>query len=402
MRILVHDYAGHPFQIELSRELARRGHDVVHAYCASIPTTAHGKMARQPDDPPSLDVRPLRLKKPLEKYAYLTRWRQEREYGKLVATLVAEVAPEVVLSGNTPLDAQRRLMKTCRSRGIRFVFWVQDLLSLATERVLAGRFGVPGRLVGRYYVSQEARMLRASDAVVLITGDFGSILRDWGVAPERTRVIENWGAIESLPVHPADNDWQRRSGIDAPMRFLYAGNLGMKHNPELLLRLAEENCDAALILVSEGLGADWLRDQADRRGLSNIHIVGFQPFDAFPEVLASGHVLVGLLEPDAGVFSVPSKVLSYLCAGRPVLLAVPRENLAARLVEREGAGIVVDPSDAEGFVVAANRLRSDPGLRKRMGAAGRAYAERAFPIDRVASKFEDVLSGREQALAKRS
>ena len=39
MRILVHDYAGHPFQVQLSRALAQRGHDVLHAYCASLQTT---------------------------------------------------------------------------------------------------------------------------------------------------------------------------------------------------------------------------------------------------------------------------------------------------------------------------------------------------------------------------
>jgi len=53
----------------------------------------------------------------------------------------------------------------------------------------------------------------------------------------------------------------------------------------------------------------------------------------------------------------------------------------------------------EGAVI---RMASDKEMRARMGAAGRAYAERAFPIDRVASTFEDVLSGREQAPAKRS
>ena len=33
MRVLVHDFSGHPFQVELSRELARRGHEVTHSYC---------------------------------------------------------------------------------------------------------------------------------------------------------------------------------------------------------------------------------------------------------------------------------------------------------------------------------------------------------------------------------
>ena len=32
MRILVHDHSGHPFQAELSRELARRGHVVTHSF----------------------------------------------------------------------------------------------------------------------------------------------------------------------------------------------------------------------------------------------------------------------------------------------------------------------------------------------------------------------------------
>ena len=37
MRILVHDYAGHPFQVHLSQRLASRGHDVTHAYYSENP-----------------------------------------------------------------------------------------------------------------------------------------------------------------------------------------------------------------------------------------------------------------------------------------------------------------------------------------------------------------------------
>ncbi|RYJ01060.1 MAG: glycosyltransferase WbuB, partial [Actinomycetales bacterium] len=35
MKVVVHDFSGHPFQVQLSRELARRGHDVVHSSCAA-------------------------------------------------------------------------------------------------------------------------------------------------------------------------------------------------------------------------------------------------------------------------------------------------------------------------------------------------------------------------------
>src|SRR5262245_65296140 len=42
LRILVHDFAGHPFQIDLSRALARRGHIVQHVYCGSY-TSGKGR-----------------------------------------------------------------------------------------------------------------------------------------------------------------------------------------------------------------------------------------------------------------------------------------------------------------------------------------------------------------------
>ena len=38
LRVVVHDYVGHPFQVQLSRELARRGMDVLHLHCGSFRT----------------------------------------------------------------------------------------------------------------------------------------------------------------------------------------------------------------------------------------------------------------------------------------------------------------------------------------------------------------------------
>ena len=53
MRILLHDFAGHPFPAQLSRELASRGHTVTHAFCGVV-TTGRGDLSRRTDDPPAL------------------------------------------------------------------------------------------------------------------------------------------------------------------------------------------------------------------------------------------------------------------------------------------------------------------------------------------------------------
>jgi len=394
MRILVHDYAGHPFQVQLSRALARRGHEVRHAYCASLPNTAHGALTRNDEDPAGFSVAGIRLKQPLDKYSYVRRWRQENEYGGLIAREVSRFRPEVVLSANTPLDAQHTLLAACPSQHIRFVFWLQDLLGVATHRVLRKKIPVIGEMIGRRYLGRERNLLRHSDAVVMITEDFRPILHEARVPDERLHVIENWAPLEEMPVRLRDNEWARDHGLADVRCLLYSGNLGMKHNPDLLLRLAlkfKGQPDVRIVVVSEGLGADWLRER--QGAFENLLVLGFQPFELLPDVLATADVLVALLEPDAGVFSVPSKVLSYFCAARPVLLAVPPENLAARITTRHGAGMVVPPDDPEAFVSAAGTLLADHALRESMGCNARAYSERAFDIDRITDDFEEILRG---------
>ncbi|MBW8727568.1 MAG: hypothetical protein JF625_20755 [Inquilinus limosus] len=123
-------------------------------------------------------------------------------------------------------------------------------------------------------------------------------------------------------------------------------------------------------------------------------MIPFQPMEQFPDMLASADALVVLIERDAGVFSVPSKLLSYLCAKRAVLLSVPRENLAARIVAESGAGLVVDPDDDEGFVAAALQLMEDGDVREQCAVAGRRYAEQTFDIEAIARRFEAALSAR--------
>jgi glycosyltransferase involved in cell wall biosynthesis len=91
------------------------------------------------------------------------------------------------------------------------------------------------------------------------------------------------------------------------------------------------------------------------------------------------------------VFSVPSKVLSYMCAGRAILGAMPRQNLAARTIVEAGAGVVVEPDDAAAFRAAAEALLANPAQLAAHGAAARKYAENAFDIQQIADRFLAIL-----------
>jgi len=260
------------------------------------------------------------------------------------------------------------------------------------QRILAGRVPLVGGVAGRAFIRLERRMLRGSAAVVTISADFVPTLARWGVPSERVHVIENWAPLDELPDRPRDNTWAHEHGLVGRQVLLYSGTLGLKHNPDLLLQLARRLSgreEVRVVVISEGLGADWLRERAG--GLHNLVQLPFQPYERLPDVLASGDVLLVILEPDAGIYSVPSKVLSYYCARRALLAAIPGENLAARLLRASGGGVVVEPADAEGFAAAAAQLLDDGGRRAEMGTRARAYAEQTFDIRLIGDRFESVL-----------
>lgn len=394
LRVLVNDHSGHPFQVQLSRSLARRGHTVLHTYCRSF-LTPRGSLERKAEDPGGFAVKGIALDDAFDKYNLVRRWLHERELGWRLNKVVREFAPDVVVSSNTPLITQALLQAEARRLGAGFVFWMQNAFGVGYRNALRRQLLIGGDFLGRGFQWYEQRLLARSDEVVVITDDFLSYLP----MPIRRRnvatVIENWAPLDELPLKEKQNDWSIQLGLDASFNFLYSGTLGLKHNPNLLIDLAKAvagQAHARVVVVSEGPGAQWLAEHKQTEGLSNLVLLPFQPFEAMPNVLASADVLLTLLEKDAGAYAVPSKVLTYLCAQRPLLLAVPSQNLSAKIVRENAAGLTVDPDDAVGFMSAGLALLANSEQRKIYARNGRAYAERTFHIEQITDRFEDLIT----------
>ncbi|MDP3894586.1 glycosyltransferase family 4 protein [Nocardioides sp.] len=391
MRILVHDYSGHPFQVELSRELSARGHDVTHSYCDAY-TSGRGHLVTEPGE--TILFRPIGMGKRIEKLSFARRLLQELRLGLELAGLARSVRPDVVMVANVPIPTLVVLVATLLVRRVPWVLWHQDVQAVAIRSFagskLSRAFVAAASLVeaGEKWCSRRAR------AVVVIAESFLDVHRSWGTA-EKATVIPNWAPLQEI--HPVErkNDWAVENQLDDTQTLLYSGTLGLKHNPGLLVGLARRVIDAGtpvrLVVVNQGPAEQVLREEAARLGVP-LTLMPFQPYERLKEVLGSGDVLVVLLEQDAGAFSVPSKTLSYLCAGRPVLGLMPAENLAAQLVsEVEGCVLPPDESALEPAAAWVVDLLADRERRHRLGERARDLAEREFALDVCADRFEQIL-----------
>jgi glycosyltransferase involved in cell wall biosynthesis len=394
MRIVIADYSGHPFQVQLSRELAKRGHAVLHLHFAEF-QTPKGRLTTESDDPDSLAIEPISLGRQFAKHSFVKRRFQEVAVGKLFSARIAAFRPDVVVASNLPLDALKIVAKRAKAEKHAFVFWQQDIYSIAIENILRCRLGLIGAAIGQYYKSIERTVLRESQAIVAISEDFLPYLRgEFGIVGDHVHVVENWAPLDEITPRSKDNSWARANGLADKDVVLYTGTLGMKHDPGQLLAVANtlrDRPNAEVVIASEGPAAEWLSRKAQELQLSSLRVIGFQPFSIYPDVLGSADVLVSILEADSGIFSVPSKILSYLCAGRPIVLAAPAENLASRTVEKAEAGLVTPSGDTSCFTNGVCSFLADKQRSATAGISGRRYAERTFNIQAIGSRFEAIL-----------
>ena len=391
MRILVHDYSGHPFQVELSRELSRRGHEVTHSYCAAY-TSGKGHLTAEPGE--TLRFDPIGVGVVIAKMSFGKRLLQELRLGVELVRQVRRTRPDVVMASNVPIPTLVILAAVLRLRGIPWVLWHQDVQAVAIRSFAGKKLSKAFALVAALIGAGEKWCARRAAGVVVIADSFVDVHRRWGTA-DKTVVIPNWAPLDEIRPVTRTNDWSHEHGLDEVQTLLYSGTLGLKHNPELLVRLARQLIDAGrpvqLVVVNQGPAEQVLRDEATRLDVPLL-LLPFQPYERLPEVLGSGDVLVVLLEQDAGAFSVPSKTLSYLCAGRPILGLMPAENLAAVLVSKVD-GCVLPPDDTSLPAAAAwvGDVLADDERRAALGKASRALAEQEFELAACADRFEALL-----------
>jgi glycosyltransferase involved in cell wall biosynthesis len=393
MRVLVHDHSGHPFQVQLSRELSRRGHAVTHSYCAAY-VSGKGHLVAGPDE--SLVFDPIGVDTVAEKNRFARRLLQELRWGLDLTRQVRRTRPEVVLVSNAQIPTLIVFSLAMAILRVPWVLWHQDVYAVAVRSFAGDKLSRAFRLVARCFEIGERWAARRASGIVAIAQSFIPVHEAWGTA-HKTTVIPNWAPLDEIVPVDRKNDWAVENQLDDTLTLLYSGTLGLKHNPALLVALAaqvrDNGSDVRLVVVNEGPAVDVVRAEAARLDVP-LTLLPFQPYERLPEVLGTGDILVVLLEQQAGAFSVPSKTLSYLSAGRPVLGLMPSENLAAHLVEQVG-GCVVAPVEASVPEAAAwaTEVLGDVERRIELGEAARELAEREFALAECADGFENILVG---------
>ena len=188
-------------------------------------------------------------------------------------------------------------------------------------------------------------------------------------------------------------------GLDTGFPVVFAGNIGAAQAVDVIVEAASylrDYADIRFVVLGAGSRRDWLRQQVEVRGLTNVYIPGRYPVEAMPGILQKASALLVTLADEA-IFSatVPSRLQTCLAAGRPIVTSLNGEG--ARLVIEAEAGLTAPAGDPRALADAVLQLfRMAPAEREKMGANGRQYFSRHFDrdllVDQLLGHFRSVVS----------
>jgi len=399
MRVLVltiyHDPEPIPKTGELARELARRGHEVtvVTAFPHYPGSALYAGYRLAPWRWEVRDgVRVLRtFIFPYHGRSSVLRMLNYLSW--MVSSIQAAwLAPkcDVMYVWHPPLTVGVSAWIIGALKGVRFVYDVQDLWP---ESAVASGLMQPGRLVNVLHRLADWVYARAPHLLV-VSEAAARHLEERGVDPRKITVAHHW--LDTAPFDRAmTRDVRAEFGWQGRFVVMFAGNLGMVQGLETVIdaaRLLREQPELRFVLVGDGADRSRLERLVAEYGLENVQFTGRHPASEMPAFMAAADALVVHLRPShIADHAIPTKILSYLAAGRPVLCATG--GAAEAVVTSAGAGLTSAPGDAAALAAAVAALAaSGPEQRERLGRNGRAYLRDHFNRDRIIDQYEEALA----------
>lgn len=256
-----------------------------------------------------------------------------------------------------------------------------------------------GSIVTKLWDALNKIVLNNSDKVIvlgeymkkIVEGKLDRLSQD----KNKIVVIHNWADESKIYPIPKSSNWfVKGQKLEGKFVVLYSGNLGLSHPIEAIIYVAEalKNRNILFLFIGNGGKKPILKEMVKEKKLKNVKFLPYQSKDMLAYSLSSGDVAIVTMEKGIEGLSVPSKLYSYLAAGRPILALVKENSDVGIIVKKAQCGFVCDPEDIEEISKKIMYLVDHPEVKTMFSENAREYFELHFARSIAAKQYVYLLN----------
>jgi len=180
-------------------------------------------------------------------------------------------------------------------------------------------------------------------------------------------VIPNWSAFSHLkPIPKERNNILKRDGLQNKFIVQYSGNIGVTHNVETLLDVANtlrEETDIIFQIIGRGERSNEISRRIKTDGLTNCLMLPFRDDSELYESLCEADIAVIILDDKTPDVSIPSKIYNIMAAGLPVLAIASPDSGIGDLIRSHKIGEVFEKTNINDMCQFIRKLKHDSKQR---------------------------------------
>ncbi|MGA9060990.1 MAG: WcaI family glycosyltransferase [Terracidiphilus sp.] len=319
----------------------------------------------------------------------VTSWKRILHEGSFILSssvrAMTRKRPDVLLVVSPPLGLAVTAILLSRLWRIPFVFDVEDL-----QPDSASELGMLPAWAVKLLYKLEKAAYRHARLVTTLTPGMRKKIVDKGIAEERVKLLEPRMDDSLMDLLPEEGSaFRRRYDLGEKFLVTHSGNMGVKQGLDVILDAARLNCgddSIRFLLVGDGADCERVQRRAAQMDLQNVRFLPLLDEADYRGLLEASGVCLVTQQKAVSEIAFPSKIVTYLAAGRPIVASVNPGSEVARITQESGAGRVVEAENPEALLAAIRELRmGDP---RKLSENARVYASRRWSSLRVLGHLE--------------
>ena len=172
--------------------------------------------------------------------------------------------------------------------------------------------------------------------------------------------------------------------------MVYAGNIGLMQNVEIVIRAAaqmKDEKDICFHVIGDGMYRKKLEQMAIDLQADNVAFHDMMGSDCASAIYSAADVNVIPLAKDIYRTALPSKTATCLACGKPIVFAIGKESKFGQQVHDQIAARVIASDDVMGLCAAINKVKRSSGNMK-----NQAFFMKGFAKTENSSQYAKIIT----------
>jgi glycosyltransferase involved in cell wall biosynthesis len=287
---------------------------------------------------------------------------------------------DLIYDSSWPFFSQLMIVILRKNKNVSLIMNIQDLYPESFLTKIKSKF--LSKIFHPLYLIDKVIAQKSSHITVLSESLKQIYIKKRKISESKISVIHNWQDQEEfINTFVSKDEIIKKYSINGTQDkfiFMYLGNIGpIAGVDKIITSFSKLNNDKLyMIIAGSGTAKDKCRLLAQKLKIANIAFVEVQPdLKHVVELQSLSDILLLPINPEAANSSVPSKLISYMFSGKPIITSANAESETALVIKSSGCGWLTGTNSTDEWVNIMDLAHNtNETIRNAMGKSGFDYA----------------------------